>query len=64
MKKPITKKNKPKDLSLFSGVFLINSNIFLILVGKMARNKPSIKKSKPMAIINSFTITKLITWPF
>ena len=44
----------PKVLNLFSGVFLINSNIFLILDGKMARNKPSIKKSNPIAVIRSF----------
>ena len=43
-------------LSLFSGVFLISSSILLILDGKMAINKPSIKKSNPKAVINSFTI--------
>ena len=55
MKKPIIKKTTPKDLSLFSGVFLINSNIFFILDGKMARNNPSIKKSNPIAVISSPT---------
>jgi len=55
MKKPIIKKNNPNDLSLFSGVFLIASNIFLILDGKMARKRPSIKKSNPIAVISSFT---------
>ena len=45
----------PKVLNLFSGVFLINSNIFLILDGKMARNNPSIKKSKPIAVTRSPT---------
>ena len=46
----------PNPLSLFSGVFLINSSILLILDGKMAINKPSIKKINPIAVINSFTI--------
>ena len=46
----------PKILSLFSGVFLINSSILLILDGKMAINKPSIKKISPIAVISSFTI--------
>ena len=45
----------PKVLNLFSGVFLINSNIFFILDGKMARKRPSIKKSNPIAVISSFT---------
>ncbi len=55
MTKPIIKKITPKVLSLFSGISLINSNILLILDGKMATNKPSIKKIKPIAIIRSFT---------
>ena len=46
----------PNPLSLFSGVFLINSSILLILDGKMAMNKPSIKKINPIAVIRSFTI--------
>ena len=46
----------PKILSLFSDVFLINSSILLILDGKMAISKPSIKKINPIAVINSFTI--------
>ena len=46
----------PKVLNLFSGVFLITSNIFLILDGKMAMNKPSIKKISPIAVIRSFTV--------
>jgi hypothetical protein len=49
------KKNRPNDLNLFSGVFLMTSNIFLILDGKMARKRPSIKKSNPIAVISSFT---------
>ena len=46
----------PKILSLLSDVFLINSSILLILDGKMAINKPSIKKINPIAVIRSFTI--------
>ena len=45
----------PKNLSLFSGVFLISSSMLLILDGKMAKNRPSTKKINPIAIINSFT---------
>ena len=52
-KKPIIKKITPKILSLFSGVFLINLSIFFIFDGKMATNKPSIKKSNPIAVIRS-----------
>ena len=37
-------------------MFLISSNILLILDGKMAMSKPSIKKINPIAIIRSFTI--------
>ena len=44
----------PRNLNLFSGVFLIKSNMLLILDGKMAKNRPSTKKIKPIAIINSF----------
>ena len=40
---------------IFSVVFLIISNIFFILDGKMARKRPSIKKSNPIAVISSFT---------
>ena len=36
-------------------MFLINSNILLILDGKMAINNPSIKNNNPIAVINSFT---------
>jgi len=31
------------------------SSILLILDGKMAMNKPSIKKRRPIAVINSLT---------
>ncbi len=44
------------DLSFFSEVFLINSSIRLILDGKMAINKPSIKKINPIAINNSLIV--------
>ncbi len=54
------KKTIPSDLSLFSGVFLINSIMLLILDGKMAKNRPSTKKIKPIAIINSLTISSYI----
>ena len=46
----------PNDLNLLSGVFLINSSILLIFDGEMAKIKPSTKKIKPTAIMNSFTI--------
>ena len=39
---------------------MINSNMLLILDGKMAKNRPSTKKTKPIAIINSFTILNFI----
>ena len=55
MKKPIIKKTIPNNLSLFSGVALIYSNILLILDGKMAKNSPSKKKSSPKAIMISLT---------
>ena len=45
----------PRNLNLFSGVFLIKSNMLLILDGKMAKNRPSTKKTKPIAIMSSFT---------
>ena len=48
--KPKIKNKIPKVLSLFSGVFLINSSILLILDGKMAINKPSKKKINPIAV--------------
>ena len=35
---------------------MINSSILLILDGKMAINKPSIKKINPIAVIRSLTI--------
>ena len=35
---------------------MIRSSMLLILDGKMAKNRPSTKKIRPIAIINSFTI--------
>ena len=54
------KKTIPNNLSLFSCVFLISSSMLLILDGKMAKNRPSTKKTKPIAIINSLTIFSYI----
>ena len=45
---------------MFSGVPLIISSMLLILDGKMAKNRPSTKKTKPIAIINSFTMLNYI----
>ena len=45
---------------MFLGVFCTNSNMLLILDGKMAKNRPSTKKTKPIAIINSLTISGYI----
>ena len=56
----VLEKTIPKVLSLFSGVFLINSKIFFILDGKMAKKSPSIKSSKPIAVINSVNCGQLI----
>ena len=39
---------------------MIISNILLILDGKMAKNRPSTKKTNPIAIINSLTISSYI----
>ena len=41
-------------------MFFITSNMLLILDGKMAKNRPSTKKTKPIAIINSVTILNYI----
>ena len=42
-------------MKFFKVNFKLISKIFLILDGKMARNKPSMKKSNPIAVIRSFT---------
>ena len=54
IKNPNIKKKTPILLSLVSGTFSMTLSIFLILVGKMAKNKPSIKRSNPKADIKSF----------
>ena len=51
---PNVKKKNPILLNLVSGIFSIILSIFLILVGKMAKNNPSIKRSNPKAEIKSF----------
>jgi len=47
----------PTLLNFVSEIFSIVLSIFLILVGKMAKNNPSIKRSKPKAEIKSFIKT-------
>ena len=54
IKNPNIKKKTPILLSLVSGTFSMTLSIFLILVGKMAKNNPSIKRSNPKAEIKSF----------
>ena len=54
---PNVKKKNPIVLNLVSGIFSTALSIFLILVGKMAKNNPSIKKSNPNAEIKSFIKT-------
>ena len=39
---------------------MISSNMLLILDGKMAKNRPSTKKTRPIAIINSSTIFNFV----
>ena len=51
---PNVKKKNPILLNLVSGIFSITLSIFFILVGKMAKNNPSIKRSNPRAEIKSF----------
>ena len=46
-------------LKLLVGITSINLDIFLIFDGNKAQSKPSINKTKPMAIMNSFT-----SWPY
>ena len=54
IKNPNIKKKTPPLLNLASGILSIILSIFLILVGKMAKNNPSIKRSNPKAKIKSF----------
>ena len=44
----------PIILKLFAGIASINLDIFLIFDGNKAQSKPSINKTKPMAIMSSF----------
>ena len=51
---PNVKKKNPILLNLVSGIFSITLSIFFILVGKMAKNNPSIKSNNPKAVMRSF----------
>ena len=51
----MTANTMPIDLKLFIGIASINLDIFLIFDGNKAQRRPSINKTKPMAIMNSFT---------
>ena len=52
----------PENLNLLSGVFLIISNIFLTLDGKMATSKPSKKKINPIAVNRSLIQEPIISF--
>jgi|TARA_B100001093_G_scaffold247675_1_gene237095 hypothetical protein len=54
IKNPNNKKKVPMLLSLFEGIPSIDFSIFFILVGKMAKNNPSIKSNNPRAVMRSF----------
>tara|TARA_Y100000768_G_scaffold330942_1_gene269953 strand:+ start:156 stop:326 length:171 start_codon:yes stop_codon:yes gene_type:complete len=54
MIKPIIVNITPIVLKLFAGIASINLDIFLIFDGNKAQSRPSINKTKPMAIMNSF----------
>ena len=54
IKKPNNKNRVPMLLNLLSEIFSMCLIIFLILVGKMAKNNPSIKSTNPSAVIRSF----------
>ena len=54
IKNPTNKKKVPILLNLVGEILSINFSIFLILVGKMAKNNPSIKRSNPSAVNRSF----------
>ena len=54
IKKPIIVNTIPIVLKLFKGIVSINLDIFLIFDGNKAQSRPSINKTKPMAIMNSF----------
>tara|TARA_B100002052_G_C15468556_1_gene413213 strand:- start:124 stop:282 length:159 start_codon:yes stop_codon:yes gene_type:complete len=44
----------PSVLKFFGDIASINLDIFLIFDGNKAHKRPSINKTKPMAIMNSF----------
>ena len=52
--KPIIANTIPIVRKLFNGIASINLDIFLIFDGNKAQRRPSINKTKPMAIMNSF----------
>ena len=54
IKNPNNKKKIPKLLNLVSGIFSMILTIFLILVGKMAKNNPSKNSNNPKAVMRSF----------
>ena len=60
IKKPTNANIAPPNLSCESLINFSFSNIFLIFVGNKAYKAPSIKKIKPIAIINSSTITNFV----
>ena len=51
---PIIVNTTPRVLKLLAGIASINLDIFLIFDGNKAQSRPSINKTKPMAIMNSF----------
>ena len=52
--KPIIANIKPNFLKISGDIFCINLDILMILFGKTAHKIPSISKTKPIAIMNSF----------
>ena len=52
--KPTTAQISPLDRNFVSGISFIAFNIFFIALGKIAYNKPSITKRRPIAIPSSF----------
>ena len=52
--KPVIIEIIPINLKVLSFIASINLDIFLIFDGNKAHRTPSIKKTKPMAIMNSF----------
>ena len=53
--KPIIVNIIPIVRKLFTDIASINLDIFLIFDGNKAQRRPSMNKTKPMAIMNSFT---------